>query len=602
MLQVEEENNRPLVHSPSGAHLFTFPRVRAPAESTATWFVFRVKAGRLPRATRTMDLFMAKEILIKTQTGETQIAITERGRLVEFYIENPASKRTLGNIYLGSIHSVRRNLEAAFVDIGDGKSGFLHRTNLSSNLDQQLAFLKGGSSNVETFREHWTPDKNGPGKTSGNGHRRKPRGWEMFDLLQYRRRILVTVIKEPLGSKIARLSTEVTLAGRFLVLVPLSDQVSVSRKIGSYKEQRRLRSVVRNLCPSGFGVIVRTAAQNKDARAIHTDMKLLLGRWRKIEAKLAQDARTPAKLHEDVSLASSLIRDLFSEDYGRILVDRPRVHRNICSYVQAVAPHLRSAVQLHSGDESVFARAGVEDQVEEIFSQEVALPSGGSLVIEQTEAMHVIDVNSGTSGRKLDREQAGLQVNLEAAEHIVRQMILRSLGGLIVIDFIDLQLEENRRQVYDRLCSLLRPDRASSTVLPMSEFGIVQIARERKRPSLRTRGKQEKSTPGPSPESVEVSIRDLLSKSRGGKVSLHVDPFTAAWLTSGILSRHRKLQVSCKRRIQIIEDKTLSLGQVRCIDEQTGQELAMKNGLVSPDSNDAAEDVALVAAGDTSST
>ncbi|MDE2956293.1 MAG: Rne/Rng family ribonuclease [Bacteroidota bacterium] len=539
-------------------------------------------AGRLPHATRTMDLFMAKEILIKTHTSETQIAITERGRLVEFYIENPTRKRTLGNIYLGSIQSVRRNLEAAFVDIGEGKTGFLHRTSLSSNLAQQLAFLKKGGLSVEKFRENWTPKKSGPGKTSGTGHRRKPRGWETFDLLQRRRRILVTVIKEPLGSKSVRLSTEVTLAGRFLVLVPLSNQVSVSRKIGSYKEQRRLRSVVRNLCPPGFGVIVRTAAQNRDVQAIHTDMKLLLGRWRKIEAKLLRDAKTPAKLHEDVSLVSSLIRDLFSEDYSRILVDRPRVHRNICSYVQAVAPHLRSAVKLHSGDKSIFARVGVEDQIEELFSPDVALPSGGSLVIEQTEAMYVIDVNSGNSGRRLDRERAGLQVNLEAAEQIVRQIILRSLGGLIVIDFIDLQLEENRRQIYDRLCSLLRHDRASSTVLPMSEFCIVQISRERIRPSLRTHGKQEKVPPKPSPESVEASIREHVSRSRGEKVSLHVDPFTAAWLTSGILSRHRKLQVSCKRRIQIIEDETLGLGQFRCIDGQTGEELAMKNGHLSP--------------------
>ena len=524
---------------------------------------------------------MAKEIIIKTDSGETQIAITEKGRLVEFYIEDPSSKRTLGNIYLGRINSVRRNLEAAFVDIGDGKSGFLHRTQLSSNLAQQLAYLKVSSPNVETFWEKNPPEKDNAGKNGSNG-RRKPRGWERFDLLQAKRRVLVTVIKEPLGSKIARLSTEVTLAGRFLVLVPLSNQVAVSRRISSYKEQRRLRVVVKNLCPPGFGVIVRTAAEDKDAKAIHTDLKLLLKRWHKIEAKLAQDAKNPVKLHEDVSLASSMIRDLFSEDYSRILVDKPYVHRNICSYVQAVAPHLRKAVQLHKGKGSVFAKAGLEKAIAEIFSPHVALPSGGSLVIEQTEAMHVIDVNSGASGRKLDREQSGLKVNLEAADHIVRQMILRSLGGLIAIDFIDLQLEENRKQVYDRLCSLLKKDRASTTVLPMSEFGIIQIARERIRPSLRTAMDVPQVDKQPSPKAIEAKIKDTLAKAKGGKVNLHVHPFTAAWLSRGILSRRRKMEVSYKRRIQIIGDESLSLAEFRCEDERTGEDI-ISNGHGSPD-------------------
>lgn len=530
---------------------------------------------------------MAKEILIKTSPGETQIAITEDGRLVEFYIENPTSKRTLGNIYLGCVHSVRRNLEAAFVDIGEGKSGFLHRTNLSSNLDQQIAFLKARSPNVEMFRESWTPTQDGAAKPAQNGRRRKPRGWEMFELLQYKRRLLVTVIKEPLGSKSARLSSEVTLAGRFLVLVPLSDQIAVSRRIRSHKEQRRLRTVVRNLCPPGFGVIVRTAAQDKDARAIHTDLKLLVERWRKIEARLAQDSKTPVKLHEDVSMASSLIRDLFSDDYSRILVDHPRIHRNICRYVQAVAPHLRPVVQLHNQDMSVFARAGVEDQVAEIFSENVALPSGGSLVIEQTEAMHVIDVNSGTSGRQLDREQAGLKVNLEAAEHIVRQMILRNLGGLIVIDFIDLQLEDNRKRVYDQLKSLLKKDRASTTVLPMSEFGIIQIARERTRPSIRSSEEHENDAMPPSPHAVEARLQGWLDAHNGGSVNLCIHPFTAAWLTSGILSKHFKLQWSYRRRINIIEDDSLRPGQFRCLDGQTGQDITVSNGERPPEATDA---------------
>ena len=525
---------------------------------------------------------MAKEILIKTDAGETQIAITENGRLAEFYIENTSSKRTLGNIYLGCINSVRRNLEAAFIDIGEGQIGFLHRTSLSANLEQQLAFVKAGGPSVEEFlaRRETASDDGTRAVANGQGRHRKPRGWEKFDHLQFKRRLLVTVTKEPLGSKGPRLSTDVTLAGRFLVLVPLSNQIAVSRRIRSYKEQRRLRTVLKNLCPQGFGVIVRTAAQYKDAKAIHTDLKLLLERWRKIEAKLAQSPRKPGKLYEDMSLASSLIRDLFSDDFHRILVDQPKLHRFTKLYVQAVAPHMAESVQLHTGSESVFEKAGVGDQVAELFSQRVDLPSGGHLVFEKTEAMHVIDVNSGSSGRKLGAEQSGLQVNLEAAEQIARHMILRNLGGLIVIDFIDLRLEENRKKLHDRLSQLLKKDRATTDLLPMSEFGIVQIARERKRPSVKA-SQQEEEDDGftsPSPDSVEAGLRSWLDLHEGGKLRLQVHPFTAAWLTNGIFSVHRRLQLGYKRRIHIDEDDTLGAEEFRFLDAGTGLDITETNG------------------------
>lgn len=304
------------------------------------------------------------------------------------------------------------------------------------------------------------------------------------DLLRRDGRILVKITKEPISAKGSRVSTDISLAGRFLVLVPAADYVAVSKKIESARERRRIKTLAESLKPDGFGVIVRTVAEGRDAKTLDTDLRLLLQKWRKIEEQLAEKSEQPQLLYEDVNMVSSIIRDLFTEDYDRILVDDPRLHKNLKAYVQAVAPHMAERVQLHRSNTPVFRTAGLERAVEQVFSTRVPLPSGGYLFIEHTEAMHVVDVNSGRSGRGKSQSENLLAVNLEAAREVAKQLRLRDLGGIIVVDFIDMRSESDRRKVYQALKDAFRSDRAVTKLLPMSDFGLIEITRQRLRPSI----------------------------------------------------------------------------------------------------------------------
>ncbi|HLT46337.1 MAG TPA: Rne/Rng family ribonuclease [Rubricoccaceae bacterium] len=304
------------------------------------------------------------------------------------------------------------------------------------------------------------------------------------ELLRRDGRILVKISKEPISAKGSRVSTDISLAGRFLVLVPAADYVAVSKKIESARERRRLKTLATSLKPDGFGVIVRTVAEDRDAKTLDTDLSLLLSKWRKIEKQLASGVEPPVLLYEDVNMVSSIIRDLFTEDYDRILVDDPRLHKNIKAYVQAVAPHMAERVQLHRSNTPIFRAAGLEKAVEQVFSTRVPLPSGGYLFIEHTEAMHVVDVNSGRAGRGKTQAENLLAVNLEAAREVAKQLRLRDLGGIIVVDFIDMRSEADRRKVYQALKEAFKKDRAVTKLLPMSDFGLIEITRQRLRPSI----------------------------------------------------------------------------------------------------------------------
>lgn len=489
---------------------------------------------------------MAKEIIINAEKEHTRIAIVEHGELVELYIENPENERTLGNIFMARVRKVMPSIRAAFVDIGQKQDAFLHFSDLSDNLPELIAFLDDPKPEVgKVVRESGAPSSRGKrrrprggrrsGSTSGatseesqpdgdekparkkpdarargqrrqaqhrrskqaseegdgaakdkGGGRRREGAEHLSSHLKRDGRLLVKIVKEPISNKGSRVSTDISLAGRFLVLVPLANYVAVSKKIVSYKERRRLRTLAKSLVPEGFGVIVRTVAAGKNAKALDTDLRLLTERWRKIEEKLQDHPKPPLLVHEDVNMASSVIRDLFSDDYDRILIDDPRVYRKTKGYVQAVAPQMAPAVQLHQDKKPVFEACGIAGDVQEAFESRVDLPSGGYLFIERTEAMHVVDVNSGRAGRGMKQEDSSLKVNLEAARVIARQVRLRDLGGIIVVDFIDLRDEKNKRKVYDELKKEFRRDRAVTKLLPMSDFGLIQITRQRLRPSITT--------------------------------------------------------------------------------------------------------------------
>ncbi len=512
---------------------------------------------------------MSKEIIINTTPRETRVAIVDQGKLVEFYIESPDNERTVGDIFLGRIDAFRSGLQAAFVNIGEEQQGFLHFSGLTDNLEQQLALVEDSKPSVAKTMKVWESKKPKVPPQSGPPRRR----WGDSNLLKSKQKILVTITKEPYHSKSPRLSTDISLAGRFLVLIPLAEYSAVSRRIENRKERQRLRSIMKKIRPSGFGLIARTVAEGRDEEALELDLQLLIDRWGKIEKKLQGSPKPPIKLYEDVNLASSIIRDLFSDDFSRILVDNHRMYRAIRGYILAVAPHLIKAVKQHKGRKSVFAAAEIEDQINEVFNTQVSLPSGGSLIIESTEAMHVIDVNSGRTRSKNNAEGLALQVNLEAVEVIARQIRLRDLSGLIVIDFIDLRYEKNREKVDQALTKELQTDRAQAENLPMSELGIVQIARERQRVSVTSthrlaRKSQINKTLPPDPGAIEKRIEQWLKKHDGGSLLLQLHPFTAAWVNRGAWGRSKKARWKreYKHQIKVVETEELRPDEFRFLD------------------------------------
>jgi len=414
---------------------------------------------------------MSKEIVVNVGESQTRIAIVEDGKLAELYIENAENKRTIGNLCLGRIRKVMPSIQAAFVDIGQEQDAFLHFSDLSDNLPYLLDFLDLNEPKVEKID---VP----PGEKDWD---KRP-----SDILNRGQEILVQITKEPISNKGSRISTDLSLAGRFLVLVPLQNYVAVSRKITDDQERRRLQALAGSLVPDNFGVIVRTVAEDRDAKSLDKDLKLLMERWRRVENRLQEKPKPPALVHEDVDMASSIIRDQFSEEYDRILVDHENLFHSIRSYVKAVAPSMVDRIELHDGGQPVFEAAGIQQGADRAFKDRVELPSGGYLFIEQTEAMHVVDVNSGRSGEGKSQAENSLNVNLEAARVIARQIRLRDLGGIIVVDFIDLRNEKDKKKVYDELKKGFSDDRAVTKVLPMSDFGLVEITRQRLRPSITT--------------------------------------------------------------------------------------------------------------------
>ena len=322
--------------------------------------------------------------------------------------------------------------------------------------------------------------------------------------------VICKVTKEPISAKGSRVSTDISLAGRFLVLVPAADYVAVSKKIESAKERRRLRTLAQSLKPANCGVIVRTVAEGRDAKSLDTDLRLLVDKWRSIEAKLdGGKAKAPILLYEDVNMVSSIIRDLFSEDFDRILVDDPKVFKNVQAYVRAVAPDMADKVELHRGTTPVYRSVGIEKQVEEAFSRRVNMKGGGYLFIETTEAMHVIDVNSGRAGRGKSQKDNLIAVNLEAAREVAKQLRLRDLGGIIVVDFIDLRLESDRRKITNALLEGFAKDRAVTKLLPMSDFGLVQITRQRLRPSITAQPEGEDGETDPAERAARAGAGEI---------------------------------------------------------------------------------------------
>ncbi len=435
---------------------------------------------------------MKKEIVINETADQIRIAITEEGRLAEIFVDTPGKERMVGDIYLGRIARVMPGIRAAFIDIGHKQDAFLHFSDVDPNIDEYSSLIGEDEPDVDDDDDDEgetvaAPAEHGPKQQSNQ--RYQPRGQRMprppqRDVnLDRGQNIIVQVTKQPVGKKGVRVTSKVSLPGRYLVLLPFDGRIGVSKKLYNFREKKRLRRIVRSMLPEGFGVIIRTVAEGKEEELLKNDLGQLIKTWREIEKSLKTE-QPPILLYKDLSTVSSVIRDLFNNEVQRVVVDSRRLYKEIITYVKWFSPNLADKIEFYRGKQPIFDVFGVAKDMQESLGRRVALKTGGYLVIDPTEAMTVIDVNSGRYAASKEQEQNSLRTNMEASREIVRQLRLRDIGGIIVIDFIDLDDERNKRKVYEELRREFRRDRAKSTVLPMTEFGLVQITRQRIRQSI----------------------------------------------------------------------------------------------------------------------
>lgn len=484
-----------------------------------------------------------KEIVISSSSSETRIAILEDEELVEFYAERPENERMVGDIYKGKIENIVEAVNAAFVDIGLKQNGFLP----FSDVDEQV-------QDYSAFAERVTDS----GKKVRNQARDRQSRGEFF--LKRGQEILVQVTKEPIWNKGTYLTSEISLPGRFLVLLPHGHNVGVSRKIGNVKERQRLRLLANSLRPEGFGLIIRTVAVGKDVQTIRSDLEGLLKTWYRIEEK-AKNVKGSTLIHKDVGMASSVIRDLFSPDMDRLIVDSRKLYKEIRKYLKEVAPDLLSRLDFHKKKTPLFDDYNIEEEIEKSISRKIWLKSGGHIIFDQVEAMVVVDVNSGRSVNQKNQELNSLKIDLEAAREISRQLRLRDIGGIIVIDFIDLNSEKNRMKVVSELKKGLKKDRAVFDVLPMNDIGLVCLTRERVRPSLlyrysepcpRCQGLGRVPSKSTIITKIERKIQQIKSEKGQRRLVLRVHPDIADYMTKGMRSLIRRMMLKYFVTIEVV--------------------------------------------------
>ncbi len=505
---------------------------------------------------------MKNQIIIHSSGNQDRIALIEDGELAQLFIETEENQRTVGNIYVAQVHKVMSGIRAAFINMGTPKDAFLHFSDAGDHLADYISMLNGPNA----IPPHARKDVSNKDNLS-NPEKQMLAG----KVLKSGQKLLVQIVKEPIGSKGPRVSTDITIAGRFLVLIPMGDYIAVSKKISNYKERRRLKNTLSKMVPDGFGVIVRTVAQDQDNSAIEDDLRDVLKKWENMLDKL-ETAKPPSLLHRDLDMTESLIRDLFAKNYDRVLIDDPKMYRQIKSYVGQIAPNMVPNVQQYKGKEHIFDYAKISEDVNSIFSPRVRMKSGGYLIFEQTEAMYVVDVNSGPYAAKARQEDNSLKTNLDAAREIAKQLRLRDIGGIIVVDFIDLKDDKNRKKIYDELKKEFRKDPAKTNMLGMSDFGLVQITRQRIRPSVVNSVSKVCPMCGGSgnvvsQDTIVTDIESWLSRFKHNSayraIELYVNPYLKSMLLKGMVSKKWKWMFKYFLKITLISDETISLNEFK---------------------------------------
>lgn len=492
-----------------------------------------------------------KDLLIAKNGSSIKLALLEDERLVELHTEEINNNISVGDIFIGKVRKLLPSLNAAFIDIGFSKDAFLHYSDLGNQFKIIDKFIRGVKN--EKQKSFNLNDLKFDNSLDKEGH--------ISSTISSGQSILVQVTKEPISTKGPRLSCEISIAGRYVILIPFSDKIFISQKIEDKEEKDRLRKIISNIKPKGFGVIIRTVAEKKDAEELAKDLKELLGKWKDIFINV-RDKKEPSVILKEENRASTIIRDIFDKKFKNIEVDDKIIYSEIKDYIKYIYPEKEKIVKYYS-DKSIplFEKYSVERQLKSSFGKVVHMLKGSYLIIEHTEAMHVIDVNSGNKATNSDdQEQNALTVNLIAAKEIARQLRLRDMGGIIVIDFIDQKNSENRKILYEKFCEFMEEDKAKHKILPPSKFGLIQLTRQRVRPQMNIDIREELYNG--SSELIDAPIT-LISKiesnvSRiifdGNKdINIHVHPFVAAYFKIGIISLRRKWSWKYKTKIKIVE-------------------------------------------------
>ena len=517
---------------------------------------------------------MTKEIIINSSTVQTRVAITEDGNLVDFFVDYPEKRRMVGDIYLGKVARVLPGIKAAFIDIGMKHDGFLHFSDIADRTQQFLEML--GEDTEVDMDENGNSDTNNTQQKFSKNENNNP-----MVMLHKGEEIIVQITKEPVKNKGVRVTSAISLPGRFCVLLPFDNKIGVSKKIFDYKERRRLRNLAREIIPENCGLIIRTVARNQDEAALKSDLKHLVKTWNAIEKRIKSE-NPPALIHNDLNTTSSVIRDLFTPDISKVFIDSKKLYKQIKNYVEVTQPDLADKVERYQSSHSIFEAFRIEEQIKTLMARKVYLPSGGYLIIEHTEAMVVIDVNSGKYAKSKDQEINSLKTDLESAREIAKQMKLRDIGGIIVIDFIDLLEDKNRKKIYDELKKEFRKDRSRVSILPMSDFGLVQITRQRVRQNMMQTMKEVcpscLGTGVLTKQShliydLEEWINRFKRESKERSLIIKCNPFVAAKLREGKIKTLTKLRFKYRIRLKLEEDPSLSLQQIKFISKSTGKNL-----------------------------
>lgn len=517
---------------------------------------------------------MKSELFVDVQQKDISIALLEDSRLVSLQKESRSLVYAVGDFYLAKVKKLMPGLNAAFVDVGYEKDAFLHYLDLGPQFATYSSFIDKALQNTATVPDigdtEVLPDI--------------PKQGRISDLLHPGQQLLVQIAKEPISTKGPRLTTEISLTGRFMVLIPFGSKISISQKIKSAEEKVRLRQLISSIKPKGFGVIVRTSAEGKRVAELINELRTLVESWNSAVAKM-QRSTPPSLIYEEDSRAVSVIRDIFNPSFESVYVNDAETFEQIQSYVSLIAPDRKDIVKLYAKEIPIFDHFNITRQIKSAFGKTVSFKSGAYLIIEHTEALHVIDVNSGNRSKaSQDQETNALEVNLRAADEIARQLRLRDMGGIIVVDFIDMAKAEHRQELLDHMREIMVKDRARHNILPLSKFGLMQITRQRVRPALDITTEEScpccfgKGVVQPSllfTDKLEEKLEYLTDHLEVKKFTLFVHPFVEAYVKKGMFSIYGKWRRRFGRGVKVVPDESLAYLQYRVIDN-TGKEIYLQ--------------------------